>query len=99
MAQPIKNIKKIAKNSRASNKNHISKREMVSNIIKRKMSMAQKPHPKYGTSKLEKRFAEQFLDKLGIEYQYQYEAKDIKRYYDFYLPTANVLVELDGDYW
>lgn len=37
----------------------------------------------YGTSKLEVDFARNFLDKLNLKYVYQYEARDIKRYYDF----------------
>ena len=53
----------------------------------------------YGTSKLEKEFANDFLDKYGIKYQYQFHAKDIGRYYDFYLTEHNVLLEIDGDYW
>lgn len=38
---------------------------------------------KYGTSQLERDFANGFLDKYGIVYIYQYEAKEIKRFYDF----------------
>lgn len=38
---------------------------------------------KYGTSQLERDFANNFLDKLGLTYIYQYEAKDMKRFYDF----------------
>lgn len=38
---------------------------------------------KYGTSQLEKDFAAEFLDKLGLTYVYQYEAKQIGRFYDF----------------
>ena len=38
---------------------------------------------KYGTSKLELDFAREFLDKLGVKYIYQYEAKDIGRFFDF----------------
>jgi very-short-patch-repair endonuclease len=56
-------------------------------------------HPKYGTSKLEERFAKNFLDKLGVNYIKQFEAKDIKRFYDFYLPDQRVLIEVDGDYY
>lgn len=56
-------------------------------------------HPQYGTSKLEERFANDFLDRLGVEYTYQYEAKDIGRFYDFYLPKENAIIEIDGDYW
>lgn len=55
--------------------------------------------PKFGTSKLEQDFAKDFLDKLGINYQWQFEAKDICRFYDFYLPDSNILLEIDGDYW
>lgn len=36
-----------------------------------------------GTSKLEKYFAEQFLDKLKLKYIYQFKANDIQRYFDF----------------
>jgi very-short-patch-repair endonuclease len=56
-------------------------------------------HAQYGTSKLEEDFARDFLDKLGIEYVYQYEAKDIKRYFDFYVPSSNIILEIDGDFW
>lgn len=56
-------------------------------------------HPKFGTSKLEKYFAEEFLDKLGVEYIWQYEAKDIGRFYDFFIVRANLIIEVDGGYW
>lgn len=56
-------------------------------------------HPQYGTSKLEEDFASQFLDKLGVKYIYQFEAKDIGRFFDFYLPELNLILEIDGDYW
>lgn len=56
-------------------------------------------HQKFGTSKLEQDFAKNFLDKLKVEYVWQFEAKDIKRSYDFYLPNSNILIEVDGDYW
>lgn len=55
--------------------------------------------PKFGTSKLEQDFARDFLDKLGVEYQWQFEAKDIGRFYDYYLPEHNLLIEIDGSYW
>lgn len=49
-----------------------------------------KKHKQYGTSKLETHFAHEFLDKLGLRYIYEYEAKEIGRYYDF------AIVEYDG---
>lgn len=42
-----------------------------------------KTNQQYGTSQLERDFAKDFLDKYGIRYIYQYEAKDIKRFFDF----------------
>ena len=53
----------------------------------------------YGTSKLEIYFAENFLDKLGVKYEYQKQFKSINRVFDFWLPECNVLVEVDGDYY
>ena len=58
-----------------------------------------RPRPKYGTSKLEDRFAENFLDVIGVKYIRQYEAKDIGRFYDFYCPDANLIIEVDGDFY
>ena len=58
-----------------------------------------KPHPKYGTSKLEDYFAENFLNVLGVKYVRQFEAKEIKRFYDFFCPDANLIIEVDGDYY
>ncbi len=60
---------------------------------------AKRKHKEYGTSLLEKRFAKEFLDKLGVKYTYQFKAESIGRYFDFYCPEANVLIEVDGDYW
>lgn len=84
MKQPIKKGNKVHKVSKS-----------VNNSTKKK----KRTHPQYGTSKLEEDFAHDFLDKLGIEYVYQFEAKDIGRFYDFYIPPSNLLIELDGDYW
>ena len=96
MAQPIKKGGTYQKpRSKTVKKKRLSKEE----IIKRNIARSKKPHPKYGTSKLEKRFAKEFLEKLGIKYEEQFEAKDIKRFYDFYLPDYRVLLELDGDYY
>ena len=67
--------------------------------VKKKKTNSHHNHPKFGTSKLEQDFAKNFLDKEGIKYIWQYEAKDIKRSYDFYLPDSNILIEVDGDYW
>lgn len=50
---------------------------------KKKKNKKNVKHKKYGTSKLEVLFAKNILDKLGLIYVYQYEAKSIGRYFDF----------------
>ena len=71
----------------------------VSEVIKKNVERSKKPHPKYGTSKLETIFENDILKRLKVQYERQFYAKDIKRYYDFYLPELNVLIEVDGDYY
>ena len=77
-------------------------RQIVKNNKKNVKKSSHKPSRKkylYGTSKLEEDFAKNFLDKLGLEYIYQFEAKEIGRFYDFYLKGYNILLEVDGGYW
>lgn len=50
------------------------------------------------TSKLEKTFAN-ILDLLDIKYKTFFYAKDIKAFYDFYIPEYNTIIEVDGDFW
>ena len=76
-------------------------------IVKNKVAAKkQRKHPLFGTSKLEEDFARDFLDKLGVKYIYQFEAKDIGRFYDFAIILNNemttgnmILVEIDGGYF
>ena len=56
-------------------------------------------HHKFGTSKLEQDFAKDFLDKLGVKYIWQFEAKDIKRSYDFFIEPSGPIIEIDGSYY
>ena len=51
---------------------------------------------KYGTSQLERDFAHDFLEKNGIKFIYQFEAKEIKRYFDFAIISngiENIIME------
>lgn len=97
MAQPIKKGGTYQKprSKTVKKKKKLTREE----IIKRNIERSKKPHPKYGTSKLEKKFAKEFLEKLGIRYEEQFEAKDIKRFYDFFLPDYRTLVEVDGSWF
>lgn len=68
-------------------------------IVKKKVAAKKRrKHPLFGTSKLEEDFAKEFLDKLGVKYTYQFET-NIGRWFDFYLPEHNLLIEVDGSYW
>lgn len=97
MAQPVKKSGTYQKprSKTVRKKKKLTKEE----IIKRNIERSKKPHPKYGTSKLEKKFAKEFLEKLGIKYEEQFEAKDIKRFYDFFLPDYRTLIEVDGSWF
>ena len=73
-----------------------------------KRKIIEKKHPekkirakkeKIGTSKLEDRFAHEFLDKLGVKYTRQFKAETIGRYFDFFLNDCRLLIEIDGDYY
>ena len=74
-----------------NNRNKIVKKKVAAKKTKKK--------PLFGTSKLEEDFAMEFLDKLGVKYIYQMEAVSIGRWFDFYLPEHNLLIEIDGGYW
>jgi very-short-patch-repair endonuclease len=53
-----------------------------------------------GMTKPEK-YIMDFLKKRNIHLicEYPIEWLNIKKYYDFYLPSYNILIEYDGDYW
>lgn len=76
----------------------IKNKKIKNNKKKYNSNHNQRKHPEYGTSKLEKKFAKEFLDKLGVEYIYQFKAPT-QRVYDFFCPKENVIIEVDGDYW
>ena len=83
MKQPIKKNK---------NTEDVKKKPQV------KKTKTVKKHPQYGTSKLEEDFAHNFLDKLGVKYTYQFEAKDIGRFFDFRIEDGPI-IEINGSYW
>ncbi len=66
--------------------------------VKKTSGTKKRKHKEYGTSKLEQRFAKDFLDKLGVEYIYQFKAEDIGRYYDFRIVDGPI-IEINGSYW
>lgn len=81
-----------------ADKNKKDRRLPKNNSIKPKPK-PRRVHPKYGTSKLEERFAREFLDKIGVKYVYQFEAKSIGRFFDFRIEPHGPIIEIQGSYW
>lgn len=75
----------------------VKKKSPKKRIVKKNKTV--RFHPKFGTSKLEEDFARDFLDKLRVKFIWQFEAKDIGRFYDFYLPDHNLIIEIDGSWY
>lgn len=77
--------------------------QKIDNKIKSKKNTTlvnnKKRNKEYGTSKLEEKFAQNFLVRLGVNYVYQYKMGSIGRYLDFYLPEYRIGIEVDGDYY
>lgn len=85
--------------SKKASKPSAKKKTTRSSVIKKGKVPKKRNHPKFGTSKLEDDFARDFLDKLGVEYIWQFEAKDIGRFFDYYLPNHNLIIEIDGSWF
>lgn len=82
----------------------VASRRKISSSKKKTISSKNKKHnhPKFGTSKLEVDFARDFLDKLGVKYVWQFEAKEIGRFFDYAIFPENggiILCEIDGSYF
>ena len=68
-------------------------------LLRKANGKLDRKHPQFGTSKLEKDFAVNFLDKLGVKYIWQFEAKDIKRFFDYFILPSGPIIEVNGSYW
>lgn len=51
------------------------------------------------SSKLEKYFEDNVLGNYDVEYIKQYYFKEIKQYCDFFIPSKNIVIEIDGTFW
>lgn len=96
MRQITKKEKVVSKKPKHSN-NQKQKDKRLPKMSK--PTKEKRKHPEFGTSKLEQDFAKNFLEGLGVKYIWQFEAKEIKRFFDYYLPEHRILIEVDGDYY
>ena len=95
--QPIKKQIKPSRTPKPKKKSTSATKDVrlrKTSVVKKK-----RKHPEYGTSKLEERFAREFLDKIGVEYKYQYKAEAIGRYFDFRILPYGPMIEIQGSYW
>lgn len=93
MAQPIK---------KSVGKKPIKQKKQTTRAARvREIRKKMKGSQEFGTSKLEERFAKNFLDKLNIPYTYQYKATGINRYFDFrvFPELKGPIIEVQGTYW
>lgn len=51
------------------------------------------------SSEIEKKFIKECIEPLGIEYTTQYYISDLHHYCDVYIPSKNIVIEFQGDYW
>lgn len=81
-------VRKRRKQTKKSMKQPLKWSKKISKPRKERRQRTTKERPKYGTSKLETYFADNFLKKLGLLFVYQWHAKEIGRYYDFAIVDA-----------
>lgn len=72
------------------------KSEEQRKIMRKTLERNRKELLKGNPSKLEYTFAD-IITTLGIEFIHQYHVDGFD--YDFYIPSKNLLIEVDGDYW
>ena len=51
------------------------------------------------SSKKEDKFVEECIVPLGVEFDRQHYIKELRHYCDVYIPSKNLIVEFQGDYW
>ena len=99
MAQPIrKGIKPVGKKPVVRKKKRDVHRSSKRFSRKNEVFFV-KDGVKVGSSKLEEKFAREFLDKLGVKYVRQWPMGKTGRYCDFAIERHNILIEVDGDYY
>ena len=78
---------------------HKGKPKSKEHIEKLKKQLAINRRERLTSGKMSKpeRIMQEILDGIGIDYTYQYELSGF--FYDFYIPSKNLLIEVDGDFW
>jgi len=65
--------------------------------MKKQLAINRRERLTSGKMSKPERIMQEILDGIGIDYTYQYELSGF--FYDFYIPSKNLLIEVDGDFW
>lgn len=91
-------------------KNNINRKQKISESLtgkpkspehreqmKKQLAINRRERLTSGKMSKPERIMQEILDGIGIDYTYQYELSGF--FYDFYIPSKNLLIEVDGDFW
>lgn len=65
--------------------------------MKKQLAINRRERLTSGKMSKPERLMEDILKSHGIDYVYQHEVSGF--FYDFYIPSKNILIEVDGDFW
>lgn len=68
----------------------LSRKHLIERISEQKFNIS---------SKEEKEFINECIKPIKIEYKTQYYIKELAHYCDIYIPSKNLIIEFNGDYW
>ena len=81
---------KCRENGRCEKSISINRKKMHDMLTKGKFSIS---------SKTEEKFINECINPLNIQFIKQHYIKDIRHYCDVFIPSHNIIVEFQGDYW
>jgi len=84
--------KKIAESNRGKPKSPEHREQM-----KKQLAINRRERLTSGKMSKPEKIMQDMLESNGIDYQYQHELSGF--FYDFYIPSKNTLIEVDGDFW
>lgn len=65
--------------------------------MKKQLAINRRERLTSGKMSKPERLMQDMLESHGVEYVYQHEVSGF--FYDFYIPSKNILIEVDGDFW
>lgn len=97
ISKASKGVPKSKEHAERCRENGRSEKSIIANRIKMHKALTSGEFSL--SSKIEKEFIETCIKPLGIEFDTQHYMKDIHHYCDVYIPSKNIIIEFQGDYW